>query len=116
MKRVMLFMMILMILSLVFTIWGVKMHADVVKEEAAFHDLQSRYWNLEKSIRDTAATDSTLNKQLVEIENYPSDLLRLKLVGIGKILTGIYLLLFGILMALIMMPRRLAAVIKGKRR
>ena len=55
------------------------------------------------------------NNQQVEIANYPSELLRLKLVGVGKILTGIYILLFAILMALIMMPIRLGKIIKGKK-
>ena len=38
----------------------------------------------------------------------------LKLVGVGKILTGIFILLLGILLALIMMPVRLAAMIGKK--
>ncbi len=46
--------------------------------------------------------------------NYPSELLRLKLVGIGKILTGIFILLLEILMALVMMPMRLGKIIKQK--
>lgn len=60
-----------------------------------------------------AATDSALNKNLVQIQNYPSELLRLKLVGVGKILTGIFMLLFGIMIALVMMPIRLGKVIYG---
>jgi len=42
--------------------------------------------------------------------------LRLKLIGVGKILTGIYVLLFGILIALIMMPMRLAQFMKGSKK
>ena len=43
-----------------------------------------------------------------------STLLELKLVGVGNILTGIYALLFGILIALVMMPMKLGKIIKGE--
>lgn len=91
---------------------GVMMHKQVAVEEAAFHSLQAEYWSLAKSERDAAATGSELNDDLVKIKNYPSELLRLKLVGIGRILTGIFILLFAILLALIMMPARLSAMKK----
>ena len=107
-------MMLIMILSLVFLIWGVAMHVQVTTDEATFHANQAEYWNLEKSERDAAATGSDLNQQLVEIKNAPSDLMRLKLIGMGKILTGIYILLFGILIALIVMPVRLGKMINKK--
>jgi len=41
--------------------------------------------------------------------------MELKLLGVGKILTGIYVLLFGILIALVMMPVRLGNIIKKKK-
>ncbi|MAG01824.1 hypothetical protein CMI42_00655 [Candidatus Pacearchaeota archaeon] len=115
MKKVMIVMLIIMLVSLFFLVQGVNMHMNVSKEESKFHSLQDSYFSKEKSIRDGAETNSDLNSQLVEIKNYPSELLRLKLVGVGKILTGIYVLLFGILMALIMMPSRLGRIIKGKK-
>ena len=105
-----------MFFSLVFAVWGIQMHAQVTAEETRFHNLQSDYFNLDKATRDGAATGSELNQQLVEIQNFPSELLRLKLIGVGKILTGIYVLLFGILIALIMMPMRLAQFMKSNKK
>lgn len=114
MKKVMMMMGLLILISLIYVVIGSVMHAQVVTEEAKFHALQANYWNNEKSIRDAATTGSALNSQLIDIQNYPSELLRLKLVGVGRLLTGIYILLLGILIALIMMPMRLAQIIKGK--
>ncbi|MEE9525843.1 MAG: hypothetical protein V3V78_04530 [Candidatus Woesearchaeota archaeon] len=113
-KMPMIVMMILMIASIIYAVQGVTMHTQVDDAEADFHAKQAAYFSLDKSTRDSAATGSDLNAQLVEIQQTPSELLRLKLVGVGKILTGIYILLFGILMALVMMPGRLGKVIKGK--
>jgi len=105
-------MMAIMVLSLVFVIWGISMHAQVSTEEAKFHGLQETYFSMDKVTRDSAPAGSEINQQLVEIQQYPSDLLRLKLVGVGRILVGIYVLLFGILIALVMMPVRLGKIIK----
>ena len=112
----MIVMVVIMLLSLYFAFQGVGMHKIVSKEEAKFHTLQDTYFTQDKATRDAATAGSQLNSQLVDIKNYPSELLRLKLVGVGKILTGIYILLFGILIALMMMPHRLAMVIKGKKK
>lgn len=106
-------MMIIVIASLFFAWQGMNMHTQVGIEEATFHQLQSDYLIQNKAVRDNAATGSELNEDLVAIANYPSELLRLKLVGVGKILTGIFLLLLSILMALMAMPVRLARIIKG---
>lgn len=107
-------LMLIIILGSVFFAWqGVTMHDQVATEEAKFHQLQTEYFSISKAERDSAETNSALNGQLVTIQNYPSTLLELKLVGIGKILTGIFLLLFAILFALMMMPMRLAKIIKG---
>ncbi|MBI2463390.1 hypothetical protein HYV57_00340 [Candidatus Peregrinibacteria bacterium] len=111
----MLFMLILFVASLVFAWQGVNMHRQVTVEEAKFHQLQADYFVLSKATREVAPDNSELNKQLVQIQNYPSELLRLKLVGVGKILTGIFIILFNILLALIMMPVRLGGIIKGDR-
>ena len=108
-------MMAIMILALVFAVWGVVMHSQVSKEEAKFHQMQSDYFSQAKEVRDSAETGSALNQQLVEIQQTPSELMRMKLIGVGKILTGIFVLLFGILMALMMMPMRLAAEMKKKK-
>jgi len=105
-------MMILMIASLVFAWQGVAMHTQVTVEEDRFHALQESYFSNSKAVRDGAASNSQLTQDLVTIQNYPSTLLQLKLVGVGKILTGIYVLLFGILIALIMMPIRLKKLLQ----
>ena len=115
MKNIMMVVMgLLFVVSLFYAVQGVNMHMKIDAEEAKFHELQDGYFSLAKSERDSAGTGSALNADLVEISQYPSELLRLKLVGVGKILTGIYVLLFGILMALIMMPVRLGALINKK--
>ncbi|HII07686.1 MAG TPA: hypothetical protein HA349_10355 [Methanotrichaceae archaeon] len=108
----MLLMALVILGSLFFEIQGINMHSQVDAEEAKFHILQKEYWILDKSTRDSAPTGSDLNEQLVEIQNYPSELLRLKLVGVGKMLTGIYILLVGILVFLIIMPMRLGRMLK----
>ena len=108
-------MVVLFVGSLVYAVSGVRMHNLVGVEESMLHDLQAEYFGLSKAERDGAETGSALNQNLVMIQQYPSELLRLKLVGIGKILTGIYILLFGILIALIMMPVRLGMIIKTKK-
>lgn len=104
----MLLMMVIVIAAFTFAIQGVSMHRQVAVEEAKFHQLQNQYFIQSKAVRDAADTGSQLNQDLVTIQNYPSELLRLKLVGVGKILTGIFGLLFGILIVLFMMPIRLA--------
>lgn len=111
MMLMMLVMLILVIGSAVYVLQGVNMHKQVDVEEARFHALQSEYFTNSKSIRDSAASGSELTEQLVGIQNFPSELLRLKLVGVGRILTGIWLSLIAILFALTMMPVRLAKII-----
>jgi len=110
----MIVMVIITLISLVFAVWGISMHARVGVEEQKLRAAIDEYFSLDKATRDSAPTDSELNKQLVEIQQAPSELLRLKLVGVGRILTGIYALLIGILIALIMMPVRLGKMIKTK--
>jgi hypothetical protein len=115
MKKLIIILMIVLFLGSFFYVFtGASMHRKVRTEENLFHDLQTEYFSLSKAERDAALTGSDLNENLVSIQQYPSELLRLKLVGIGKILMGIYLLLFGILIALMMMPIRLGMIIKNK--
>lgn len=108
----MVMMAVLIVVATFFAFQGNAMHSQVEVEEAKFHELQSEYFAQSKTIRDGAETGSVLTEQLIEIQNYPSELLKLKLVGVGQILTGIFILLFGILIALIMMPVRLGMIIK----
>lgn len=112
MMPVMLVMMVLIVSAFGFAWQGVSLQGRVATEEASFHELQTQYFALNKVTRESAETGSDLNQKLVRIQNYPSELLRLKLVGVGKILTGIFLLLFGILIVLFMMPIRLAKMMK----
>lgn len=100
--------------SIILAVQGVMMHREVDSEEVAFHQLQSEYFIQAKTVRESAETGSELNQNLVDIVNYPSSLMQLKLIGVGKILTGIFVLLFGILIALIMMPVRLGKIVKDR--
>lgn len=118
MKSMMLPLLILAILvvsSLAFAWQGIAMHNRVVTEEAQFHVLQQEYFIMSKAERESAPTGSELNQKLVDIQNYPSTLLELKLVGIGKILTGILAALLAIVFLLFMMPIRLAKLMKESR-
>lgn len=119
MKSMMLPMLILLVLvvsSIWFALQGIGMHQQVSVEEAKFHELQRSYFNLSKVEREAAITGSELNQKLAQIQNYPSELLRLKLVGVGKILTGIFLSLLAIVFLLFMMPIRLAKLMKESQR
>jgi len=98
--------------SLVFAWQGISMHSQVPAEEAKFHNLQQEYFMLSKAERDSAPDGSELNQKLVQIQNYPSFLLELKLIGVGKILTGILGSLLAIVFLLFMMPIRLANLMK----
>lgn len=114
MMPIMLIMFLLVVGALSFAWSGFSMHRQVAVNEAKFHQQLGEYFTLSKAERDGAETGSALNAQLVEIQKAPSDLLRLKLVGVGNILIGIFFLLFSILIALIMMPVRLAKMITKK--
>lgn len=110
-KGIMIIMLILVVASIFFAYQGVAMHKQVAVEEAKFHALQDSYFSNSKAIRDAAESNSELTQDLVAIANYPSTLLELKLVGVGKILTGIFIVLFCILLALMAMPKRLGAIV-----
>lgn len=115
MKSMMLPIVILLALVIVSTIFawqGIGMHQQVSVEEVKFHALQQDYFIINKAERESAPTGATLNQKLVDIQNYPSELLRLKLVGVGKILTGILSALLAIVFLLFMMPIRLAKLMK----
>lgn len=115
MKQMMPILMIVMIITIVGIVYlyqGIVMHNQVAVDEASFNELQVKYWSNSKADRDAAISGSELNQQLVRLQQYPSQLLFLKLVGIGKILTGIFALLFVIGIFLFMMPIRLAQFMK----
>ena len=105
-------LLVLIITALSFGWQGVKLQNQVSVEEPKFHALQNEYFTLSKVEREATPTGSELSQKLVQIQNYPSELLRLKLIGIGKILTGILLALLAIAFLLFMMPIRLAKMMK----
>lgn len=108
----MILMLLISVIGIIFAVQGISMHSQVGPQEDAFHALQTDYFNNSKAVRDAAPTGSELTAQLAEIQNFPSTLMELKLIGIGKTLTGIFFLLFGILLALMMMPIKLGYQIK----
>jgi len=115
MKQMMLPIVVLLailIASFSFLGQGMAMHDQVPAEETKFHALQNDYFIINKVEREAAATGSELNQQLAQIQNYPSTLLALKLIGVGKILTGIFFLLLSIAFLLFMMPIRLGTMMK----
>lgn len=114
MMPVILVMMIAVIAGFVFAVQGYQMHQKVAVEEAKFHQLQTAYFSQSKAVRDAAETGSQLNQDLGVIQNYPSELLRLKLVGVGRILLGIFLMLFSIVILLFMMPVRLGKLMQTR--
>jgi len=102
----------LVIASIVFVFQGAGMHKEVIAEETKFHELQESYFSLSKEERDIAPANSKLTRDLATIMNYPSTLMQLKLLGLGKILTGIFLSLLAIVFLLFMMPIRLGKLLK----
>lgn len=94
---------------------GIALQNRVAGEEAKFHALQQEYFIINKVEREAAATGSELQQKFVDIQNYPSSLLELKLVGVGRILAGIFAALLAILLVLFMMPIRLAKLMKASK-
>lgn len=91
------------------------MHLQVNQEEREFHDLQAEYLGeYSKAERDAAQPGSGLSDLQVEVSNYPSELMRLKLLGLGSILTGIFLSLLAIVVALMMMPGRMGNIMSSR--
>lgn len=105
---------LIVLISFFFAVKGVSMHFEVDREKTKLHELQEDYYSVDKATRDEAPSNTKLTQQLVEINYYSSEIMRLKLVGIGKLLVGIYLLLLGILVTLIVLPERLGRVIRKK--
>lgn len=105
-------MLIVIIAAIFFAAQGIHMHKEVPAAEAEYHEVLESYFSENKAVRDSAPVGSTLLDDLVEIQQTPSTLMELKLLGLGKILTGIFFMLFAILIALMAMPVRLKAAIK----
>lgn len=104
-----------MMLGMLFLLIGAALQITaIVQEFSSFAPLQEQYYSVSKADRDAAPTGSALSQQLVEISKFPPKLMTFKLVGIGSILVGVFFLLGGILMALKMMPHRLAKVMRRR--
>lgn len=118
MKSMMMPLLILAILvigGITYAWQGIALQNRVAGEEARFHALQQEYFIINKVEREAAATGSELQQKFVDIQNYPSSLLELKLVGVGRILAGIFAALLAILLILFMMPIRLAKLMKASK-
>ena len=105
--------MMLMVAGL-FVLLGIILHIIAwVQDLNTFQPLVNEYWSVAKATRDSAATGSELANQLATIQGFPAKLMLFKLVGIGSILVGIWLVLFVIAKRLAMMPMRLAQIMKS---
>lgn len=113
MMPILMLLLIIVVTGFVYLGQGIAMHNQVAVDEANFNDLQQSYFTNSKAVRDSAETGSALSQDLATIQQGPSQLLFLKLVGVGKLLTGIFALLLAILLVLFMMPIRLAKMMKG---
>ncbi len=101
-----LFMIVIIAGGAFFMIQGMNLHEEAAKEGEKFYALQAEYYTQSKEARDAAPAGSELSQKLAAIQNAPSELMRLELAGLGKMLIGIGALLLGILIALVALPGR----------
>lgn len=79
-----------------------------------FVPLLDQLAGLPKEVADNAPLGSEISNWKIEAAKFPPKLMTLKLVGVGSILTGIFLLLFVITQGLRVMPIRLGKAIRGR--
>jgi len=92
---------------------GVAFHLTVFRLEfTEFAPLLDELAPIQKPIVDEADPSSHLAKLKTEAAKFPPKLMTFKLVGIGSILAGIWILLFGIIQALKEMPTRAKMFLK----
>ena len=105
---------VVMLVSFLFLLGGIVLQVTAFTLEFTQFApmLDDHFGEHTKIERDSAAAGSALAIQQAEIAKFPPKLMTFKLVGVGSILTGIFLLLFVIVQALKIMPIRLARVIK----
>ncbi len=97
-----------------FVLVGIILHITAwVQEFTVFQPLVQDYWSVDKATRDAATSGSELANQLAEIQGFPAKLMTFKLVGVGSVLTGIWISLFVIAKRIGMLPVRLASIIKS---
>jgi len=103
----------LILIALLFMLTGVFLQSTAFNLEfKEFTPVLEELKPLQKSVVDNADPSSRIAMLKTEAAKFPAKLLTFKLVGIGAILTGIWILLFVILQALKIMPLRLAKVIE----
>ena len=104
------------LLAFLFLLVGIVLHVTAFSLEfGKFAPLLDDYYGQHsKAERDSAAAGSELALEQAEITKFPPKLMTFKLVGMGSILTGIFLLLFIIIQALKIMPIRLGSIICPK--
>ena len=101
---------IVVLIAYLFLLVGVVFHVTAFTLEfTKFTPLLDDVAGLPKAEVDNAPVGSELSMKKIEIAKFPPKLMTLKLVGVGSILTGIFLLLFVIIQALKIMPVRLCA-------
>lgn len=97
-----------------FVLAGIILHITAwIQEFTVFQPLVQDYWSVDKATRDAATSGSELANQLAEIQSFPAKLMTFKLVGVGSVLTGIWISLFVIAKRIGMLPVRLASLIKS---
>ena len=105
------------LVSFIFLIIGMTLQLTAFHQEfTEFAPMLDQIAGLPKAQLDTAPVGSEISNLKIEVAKFPPKLMTFKLVGMGNILTGIFILLFVIIQALKMMPIRLAGVIQKKRR
>lgn len=102
----------LVLIAMLFLITGVVLQSTAFNLEfTEFTPILEELKPLQKSVVDNADPESRIANLKTDAAKFPAKLLTFKLVGVGAILTGIWILLFVILQALKIMPLRLAKVI-----
>jgi beta-lactamase regulating signal transducer with metallopeptidase domain len=103
---------ILILIAMIFLLTGIVLQSTAFNLEFnEFTPILEELKPLQKSVVDTADPASRVAMLKTEAAKFPPKLLTFKLVGVGAILTGIWIVLFVILQALKTMPLRLAKVI-----
>ncbi len=106
-------MKMLEIIALLLLLLGVALQSNAFRLEfTEFTPILEELMPIQKPIVDEAEPGSHLTLLKTEAAKFPPKLMTFKLVGIGAILTGIWILLFGIIQALKEMPIRAKMFLK----
>jgi len=106
-------MKMLEIIALLLLLLGVALQSNAFRLEfTEFTPILDELIPIQKPLVDEAESGSRLAILKTEAAKFPPKLMTFKLVGIGAILTGIWILLFGIIQALKDMPIRAKMFLK----